>query len=200
MATHCEATVHVAGVPITITADSYPELHREIAGLQEIERDATYLRREHGADDIRFEFRVDADGNKYYGFRAGEHSVTLGQSRGDQGRFPLFPKGEEGYYNYAEGSRPRRAPSSGRASESGASRPAEEEGSTADEYEVRIEKMKAWLQSLDANQLSKGIEAAAERVSDWPPRPRERALQIIEAEEERLADDDPFEPDEELPF
>jgi hypothetical protein len=96
-----QATFEEGGVEITVEADNYKELHRAIAGIQEMERDIEMLKRLSGRDDLVFEFRMDQDNYEYYGFRSGEHSVTLGQT--DDDRFPLYPKGEDGYYNYRTG-------------------------------------------------------------------------------------------------
>ena len=82
-----------------ISGDDYREVHAAAARVTELDRDARFLR-EKGVDGVVPDFRVDGEGNEYYGWRdsAGRKNVTFGQNR-EKGAVPLFPKGEAGYYD-----------------------------------------------------------------------------------------------------
>lgn len=103
-----EAVIDYAGREIRVQADSFAELHEALAGVEELNRDADFLRRQ-GIDDIVPVYRKDADENEYYGFqdRNSRRNITFGKKR-EKGIIPFFPKGDEGYYDPSEA--PRRSP------------------------------------------------------------------------------------------
>ena len=98
-----EAQAVYAGREITVKADTFAELHQALAGIEEMERDAHFLR-EKGVEDVIPTYRKDANENEYFGFkgRRDGRNVTFGKKR-EGGAFPFFPKGEEGYYDPAQG-------------------------------------------------------------------------------------------------
>ena len=98
-----EARAVYAGREIIVKADTFAELHQALAGIEEMERDAHFLR-EKGVEDVIPTYRKDANENEYFGFkgRRDGRNVTFGKKR-EGGAFPFFPKGDEGYYDPAQG-------------------------------------------------------------------------------------------------
>lgn len=94
-----EAVIQYAGREVRVQADSFAELHQALAGIEELNRDADFLRQQ-GIDDIVPVYRKDSDENEYYGFqdRTSRRNITFGKKR-EKGIIPFFPKGDDGYYD-----------------------------------------------------------------------------------------------------
>lgn len=103
--TQFEAVITYAGREVRVQADSFAELHQALAGIEELNRDAAFLRRQ-DIDEIVPVYRKDSDENEYYGFqdRNSRRNITFGKKR-EKGIIPFFPKGEEGYYDPSRGAR-----------------------------------------------------------------------------------------------
>jgi hypothetical protein len=105
--TQFEAVIDYAGREVRVQADSFAELHQALAGIEELNRDAEFLKRQ-GIDDVVPVYRKDGDENEYYGFqdRYSRRNITFGKKR-EKGIIPFFPKGDEGYYDPSQGSQPQ---------------------------------------------------------------------------------------------
>ncbi len=90
-----KTTVVYADHIIEIVTDDFSQLHRTIAGVQELERDAAFLQEATGCDSIALRYYRDKEGNEYYGFTDPETraNVTFGQYR-EGGDVPFYPKAE----------------------------------------------------------------------------------------------------------
>lgn len=106
--TQFEAVITYAGREVRVQADSFAELHQTLAGIEELNRDAAFLRRQ-GIDEIVPVYRKDSDENEYYGFqdRNSRRNITFGKKR-EKAIIPFFPKGEEGYYDPSKSRRSSR--------------------------------------------------------------------------------------------
>jgi hypothetical protein len=98
--TQFEAIVEYAGKRVNVKSDSFEELHAALAGIEELNQDAEYLRREQDIDDVIPVYRRDDDDNEYFGLqdRRSRKNVTYGTKRGEA-LIPFFPKGADGYYD-----------------------------------------------------------------------------------------------------
>jgi hypothetical protein len=98
--TQFEAVVEYAGKRVKVKSDSFEELHAALAGVEELNQDAEYLRREQDIDDVIPVYRRDDDDNEYFGLqdRRSRKNVTYGTKRGEA-LIPFFPKGADGYYD-----------------------------------------------------------------------------------------------------
>ncbi len=105
--TQFEAVIDYAGREVRVQADSFAELHQALAGIEELNRDAEFLKCR-GIDDVVPVYRKDSDENEYYGFqdRTSRRNITFGKKR-EKGIIPFFPKGEEGYYEPSRSARPQ---------------------------------------------------------------------------------------------
>lgn len=108
--TKFEAIVNYAGRRVRIEADTFAELHQALAGIEELNRDAEFLRRQ-GIEEVVPVYRKDGDENEYYGLqdRHSRRNITYGKKR-EKGIIPFFPKGEEGYYDPSDASRRAQRP------------------------------------------------------------------------------------------
>ena len=123
-----EAQVNYAGQPITVKSDDFAELHRAIARIEDLNRDARFLVEKGAAPKaVRPSFRMDQEGNAYHGVKdvTSGKDVTHGQYREDR-IIPFFPKGEDGYYDPSEDTRSR-PPRSSEPRSSDPTRPAPSE-------------------------------------------------------------------------
>lgn len=98
--TQFEAVVEYAGKRVKVKSDSFEELHTALAGIEELNQDAAFLRREKSVEDVIPVHRRDADENEYFGLqdRHSRKNVTYGTKRGEA-VIPFFPKGAGGYYD-----------------------------------------------------------------------------------------------------
>ena len=109
MATQFEAHTTYLGEDIVIKSDNFEELHRALAGVNELNQDANYLysrlKKEDGkAPRLVPAYRKDNDENEYFGITevtAGGRgrNMTFGKKRDQTALVSFFPKGEEGYYD-----------------------------------------------------------------------------------------------------
>lgn len=108
--TQFEAVIEYAGKRVKVKSDSFEELHATLAGIEELNQDADYLKTEKGIEEIIPVYRKDADENEYYGLqdRRSRKNVTYGKKRGEA-MIPFFPKGADGYYD-PDAQGPRRPP------------------------------------------------------------------------------------------
>ncbi len=100
--TSFEAVVEYAGTKVKVKADSFAELHQTLAGVEELNRDAAYLKKQ-GINEVIPVYRKDRDENEYFGLqsRYDRRNVTFGTKR-EKGIVPFFPKGADGYYDPEE--------------------------------------------------------------------------------------------------
>ena len=91
-------TTYHGGDTIVVESDDFAELHRTVARIQELQKDAQFLTNK-GAQGINLEFHTNAEGHEFYGFRdtGAYQTVTFGQNKEKVG-VPFFPKGEDGYF------------------------------------------------------------------------------------------------------
>ncbi|PSQ93597.1 MAG: hypothetical protein BRD52_00730 [Bacteroidetes bacterium SW_4_67_19] len=84
--TQFEAIVEYAGKRVNVKSDSFEELHAALAGIEELNQDAEYLRREQDIDDVIPVYRRDDDDNEYFGLqdRRSRKNVTYGTKRGER--------------------------------------------------------------------------------------------------------------------
>lgn len=94
-----EAVVDYAGTRVKVSAETFAELHEAIAGIEELNRDADFLK-DQGVSELVPVYRKDSRDNEYYGFqdRYSRRNVSFGKKRED-GVIPFFPKGADGYYD-----------------------------------------------------------------------------------------------------
>jgi hypothetical protein len=126
--TQYEAVVEYAGKRVKVKSDSFEELHTALAGIEELNHDAAFLRREKSVEDVIPVHRRDEDENDYYGLqdRHSRKNVTYGKKRGES-VIPFFPKGADGYYDPGAMG-PRRSTESSNESRNGSRRSPKENG------------------------------------------------------------------------
>ena len=100
--TSFEAVVDYAGKRVKVKSDSFAELHQALSGVEELNRDAAFLKQQ-GIEDVIPVYRRDGQENEYFGLqdRHSRKNVTYGTKR-EKGLIPFFPKGEDGYYDPAQ--------------------------------------------------------------------------------------------------
>lgn len=98
--TQYEAVVEYAGKRVKVKSDSFEELHTALAGIEELNQDADFLKEEKSVEDVVPVHRRDEDDNEYFGLqdRHSRKNVTYGKKRGEA-VIPFFPKGADGYYD-----------------------------------------------------------------------------------------------------
>lgn len=94
-----EAVVDYAGTRVKVSAETFAELHEAIAGIEELNRDADFLK-DQGVSELVPVYRKDSSDNEYYGFQDqySRRNVSFGKKR-EGGIIPFFPKGADGYYD-----------------------------------------------------------------------------------------------------
>ena len=97
--TQYEAVVEYAGKRVKVKSDSFEELHTALAGIEELNQDADFLKDEKSVEDVVPVHRRDGDDHEYFGLqdRRSRKNVTYGKKRGES-VIPFFPKGADGYY------------------------------------------------------------------------------------------------------
>ena len=122
---------HADGTPahVHVKADTFVELHRALAALAELHRDADFLKGKTGAEVVVPERHVTGDGHEYLGFCLPDRphvKVNFGTSTDKAHPVPFFPKGDKGFYGGSDAdvaaapaparpSRPAISPGSGRS-------------------------------------------------------------------------------------
>ena len=98
--TQYEAVVEYAGKRVKVKSDSFEELHTALAGIEELNQDADFLKEEKSVEDVVPVYRRDEEDHEYFGLqdRRSRKNVTYGKKRGEA-VIPFFPKGADGYYD-----------------------------------------------------------------------------------------------------
>jgi hypothetical protein len=91
--TQYEAVVEYAGKRVKVKSDSFEELHTALAGIEELNQDADFLKDEKSVEDVVPVHRRDGDDHEYFGLqdRRSRENVTYGKKRGES-VIPFFPE------------------------------------------------------------------------------------------------------------